>query len=154
MKIESANGPEINGWQAWKPVSTIMRKDVPTVSADCSGAALTAIFAGVSPAIALVVDAGGEPIGIVLGKSLDVNAATAAATMEPVAFTLSEWVPISLAAALMASAGVNEIPIVAAARDAVGVLTARDILAWVARQAGHRIIDSGTRTETTQPRNR
>ena len=142
MKIPRAPIDETDGWLAWKPISTIMRTDVPKVSARCTREALEAILATASSGIALVVDDAGKPIGIVRGDALSRAADTAAAAMEPVAFLLNESVPISLASAILASSGVHQIPIISAAQDAVGVLTAVDILSWVARQAGHRVIEA------------
>lgn len=158
MKTRRAAIDETDGWMAWKPISTIMRKDVPKVSARCSREALEAIFATVPSGIALVVDDAGKPIGIVRADARSGAADTAAAAMEPVAFLLNESIPISLASAIFASSGVHQIPVISAAQDAVGVLTAVDILAWVARQAGHRVVEASAHSagspETIAPRNR
>src|SRR4051812_35091699 len=126
------NDENRNRWEAWKPVSTIMRRDVPKVSSYCSGAALESIFAGLSCPMALVVDDAGRAFAIVHRDQLGSGNHVAAASV-PVAFSLNESIPISLAAALMASAGVHEVPVLSAAQDAVGVLTSNDILLWVAR---------------------
>ncbi len=158
MKTPRAAIEETEGWMAWKPISTIMRKDVPKVSTRCSREALEAILATASSGIALVVDDAGKPIGIVRADALSRSADTAAAAMEPAAFLLNESIPISLASAIFASSGVHQIPIISAAQDAVGVLTAVDILSWVARQAGHRVIEASAHSagipETNAARNR
>lgn len=158
MKIPRAPIDETDGWLAWKPISTIMRKDVPKVSARCSREALEAILATAPSGVALVVDDAGKPIGIVRAGAISHAVGTAADAMDPAAFLLNESVPISLASAILASAGVHQIPVISAAQDAVGVLTTVDILSWVARQAGHRVIEATANTagvpETNAARNR
>jgi CBS domain-containing protein len=128
-------------WQAWKPVTTIMRAAVLRVSPECPRGTLTAMFHAHSVGFALVVDGDGKPIGIVHRSGPAPELATAGAAMTPTAFTLNESIPISLAAALMASAGVDEVPIVSSTLTAVGLLTCVELMSWIAHQAGHRVID-------------
>jgi len=113
-----------------------------------------------------VVDAVGRPIGVVSKTDLlrhlhergdtvelrpidaDVDIGfhhlgmertTVSEIMMPVVFALSHDVPITQAAALMASEGVHRLPIVGATGTVVGILSALDIVRWVAEQAGHRV---------------
>jgi CBS domain-containing protein len=136
-------------WQAWKPVATIMRSDVLRVSVDCPRETLTAMFHSGSVGFALVVDGDGKPIGIVHRSGLTREVKMAGAGMIPTTFTLNESIPISLAAALMASAGVDEVPIVSSTLGAVGLLTSIELMSWIARQAGHRVIDPSAVTSSS-----
>jgi CheY-like chemotaxis protein len=65
--------------------------------------------------------------------------------MTPFAFSLPSHAPIAQAAALMAYEGVNRIVVVSADGLIVGLLTARDVMRWVATQAGYVIPDPAER---------
>lgn len=62
---------------------------------------------------------------------------TVADIMTPVVFALAEDVPIAYAAALMAGENIHRVPIVAADGTVSGVLSALDIVRWVADLAGY-----------------
>jgi CBS domain-containing protein len=57
--------------------------------------------------------------------------------MMPIAFTLPETAPIARAAALMAIEGVHRIPVVSDEGKVVGIVSALDVLRWVAREDGY-----------------
>lgn len=57
--------------------------------------------------------------------------------MTPLAFSVGESTELSRAAALMASEGVQQLPVVSAQGVVKGVLTALDVMAWVALLDGH-----------------
>lgn len=63
--------------------------------------------------------------------------ATVGELMVPLAFTLLESAPLSHAAALMAWEGVHRIPVCSDAGDVVGIVTALDVVRWLARQEGY-----------------
>jgi CBS domain-containing protein len=143
MTIRSDDESEIpqaepGSWPAWKPVSSLMR-NVPRVSLSCTRDEIQTLFHTHDATDALVVDGDGKPMGLVRRGSLQSRGATAEALLMPVVFTLNEAVPLSLAAALMAAAGVDRVPIVSSTQGAVGLVTSRDLLEWIATQAGHRI---------------
>jgi CBS domain-containing protein len=62
---------------------------------------------------------------------------TVAEIMTPVAFTLGERAPVSQAAALMAFEGVHRVPVVSADGRVVGILSALDVLRWLAQHDGY-----------------
>lgn len=88
-----------------------------------------------------VVDRDGCPIGVVTRGDLPVDGGTARVeeVMSPIAFTLDERAPIAHGAALMAIEGVHHLPVVAAGGEVVGMVSALDVAAWVARQAGYSV---------------
>jgi CBS domain-containing protein len=57
--------------------------------------------------------------------------------MTPIAFTLHENGTVSQAAALMAHEGIHRLPVTDQDGRVVGVLSALDILEWVAREDGY-----------------
>jgi predicted transcriptional regulator len=63
--------------------------------------------------------------------------ATVGQLMTPFAISLDESAPVTLAAALMSFEGVHRIPVVADDGEVVGVLSALDVLRWLAVQDGY-----------------
>ncbi len=63
---------------------------------------------------------------------VDPSPRTAADVMLPIAFTLPELAPVSMAAALMAYEGVHRIPVVADDGRVVGILSCLDVVRWLA----------------------
>jgi CBS domain-containing protein len=61
--------------------------------------------------------------------------------MMPIAISLEESAPITLAAALMATEGVHRVPVVSKRQKVVGILSALDILRWLAKEDGYRTPD-------------
>jgi len=66
---------------------------------------------------------------------------TARDVMTPLAFTLPESASVARASALMAHEGVHRVPVVTEAGKVVGILSAMDVLRWVARMEGFVIPD-------------
>jgi CBS domain-containing protein len=68
-------------------------------------------------------------------------AAIAATTVEelmtPLAFTIREDTPIGQASGLMAYEGVHRVPVVGEDGSVTGVVSATDILRWIAKQSGY-----------------
>jgi CBS domain-containing protein len=56
--------------------------------------------------------------------------------MMPLAFTLAEDAPIVYAAALMAMEGIHHLPIVAGSGEVVGIVSALDLVRWMAQRDG------------------
>jgi CBS domain-containing protein len=63
--------------------------------------------------------------------------ATVGEIMMPIAFTLEEHAPLGDAAALMATEGIHHLPVVSSDGKVVGMLSALDILRWVAAESHH-----------------
>jgi CBS-domain-containing membrane protein len=59
--------------------------------------------------------------------------------MMPIVVTLHETAPLTLAAALMAYEGVHRIPVLCEYDTVVGILSALDVLRWLAREDGFQI---------------
>lgn len=66
-----------------------------------------------------------------------IQRSTVAEIMMPIAFTLPESAPVSRAAALMALEGVHRVPVVSEDGKVVGIVSALDVLRWVAREDGY-----------------
>lgn len=57
--------------------------------------------------------------------------------MMPLSFTLPESAPIARAAALMAYEGVHRVVVISPSGNVVGILSALDVLGWLARESGY-----------------
>jgi CBS domain-containing protein len=101
--------------------------------------ALTALFVGEGISGAPVVDASGRPIGVVSKTDLvrSAGARTVADIMTPVTLTLPETASVYRAAALMAYESVHRVVVTDDAGQVVGVLSALDVLRWLARDEGY-----------------
>jgi CBS domain-containing protein len=66
---------------------------------------------------------------------------TARDVMTPLAFTLPESATIARASALMAHEGVHRVPVVDETGKVVGILSALDVLRWLAKNEGYVIPD-------------
>jgi CheY-like chemotaxis protein/predicted transcriptional regulator len=71
--------------------------------------------------------------------------ARVAAIMTPFAFSLPGHAPIAQAAALMSYEGVSRVVVVSPDGVIVGLLASRDVMRWVAQQAGYVIPDPAER---------
>lgn len=71
--------------------------------------------------------------------AVHVDGTTVADIMMPLVFAIGQDVPIVQAAALMAGEGIHRVPVLDAAGTVCGVLSALDIVRWVARDAGYRV---------------
>jgi CBS domain-containing protein len=142
------------------PLSQVMTRVVQCVTPDVSVETLTALLLELGISGVPVVDGEGHPIGMASKTDLireqhtegdtlvaDVDfesgfhtariaRATVADIMMPVAFTLEETAPLSYAAALMATEGVHRLPIVGNDGKVVGILSALDVLRWLAEETG------------------
>lgn len=67
--------------------------------------------------------------------------ATVRDVMTPLAFTLPETASIGRASALMALEGVHRVPVVSEAGKVVGILSALDVLRWLAHSEGYSVPD-------------
>jgi CBS domain-containing protein len=65
------------------------------------------------------------------------NDVTVRDVMTPLAFTLPESASIARASALMALESVHRVPVVSPAGAVVGILSALDVLRWLARHEGY-----------------
>jgi CBS domain-containing protein len=143
-------------------LSEIMTRDVSCVAAGVEVDAVTTLLLDQNISAVPVVDALGKPIGVVSKTDLvrwyhdDRDAETTTATagpergmttrtvsqftvadvMMPMAFTLTEDAPVAYAAALMAVEDVHHLPIVSGDGRVVGIVSALDIVRWLAHNDG------------------
>jgi CBS domain-containing protein len=92
-----------------------------------------------------VVDESGHPIGVVSRTDV-VNAGgdgTVADHMTPLAFTLPEAASVLDAATLMASESIHHVPVVAPDGRVVGVVSALDVMRWLAQGAALERLEDG-----------
>lgn len=126
-------------------VSAIMTRNVVCVRPDLTLDAATALFLESGLRSAPVVDQEGKLIGFVSESEvlLDVQthshsgARTVGDVMLPYALTLPESATVTRAAAVMAFEGQSRLAIVSRKGAVVGVLSASDIMYWLARADGH-----------------
>jgi len=116
-------------------VGSVMRA-VPTCAADLPRGGLEELLPGHGEVV--VLDPDGRPVGVVGFADLGRQGVTAGALFHPLALALDRNVPLSVAAAVMAHDCVDRIAIVGEGRRFLGLLTCRDVLGWLAREAGHR----------------
>lgn len=124
------------------PIAQVMTGDVICVTADLGLDELTSLLIERGFSGAPVVDGLGRPIGVIsktdlLRAQLPPTSATVGDLMMPLAFTLPETAPLSQAAALMVEERVHRLPIVSHEGRVVGLLTAFDVLRWLARESGY-----------------
>jgi CBS domain-containing protein len=119
-------------------VREVMRREAvalrPGVSRAVAADALRARGQGSAP----VVDGEGRPVGVV-GEAELLRAgggAKVADAMVRVALGVAETAPLSRAAALMVSHGVDRVAVVSADGIVVGVLSALDVVGWLAAPGG------------------
>jgi CBS domain-containing protein len=118
-------GPRVR--EAMRPASVALR---PNVSRGVAADALRARGQGSAP----VVDGEGRPVGVV-GEAELLRAregAKVADAMIRVALAVAETAPLSRAAALMASHRVDRVAVVSGDGIVVGVLSALDVIGWLA----------------------
>jgi len=143
----------------------VMTRDVACVRADLSLESLSTLLLERNISAAPVVDAFGRPVGVVsktdlvrwyhdradteevttgngpdqIEPGLSTRASprtTVADVMMPMAFTLTEDAPVAYAAALMAVEGVHHLPVVDSGGVVVGIVSALDIVRWLAHSDG------------------
>lgn len=149
------------------PVCAAMTTEVTCVRDDVSLEALLALFVERSISGAPVVDARGFAIGVVsksdvvrelyengetltafapgddaLGEQLHetrVSRGSVADIMTPLALTVFEQSPLANAAALMAFESMHRVPVVSESGKVVGILSALDVLRWLAEHEGYMV---------------
>ena len=117
------------------PLSDVMTHDVICVFRDLSIVQFMELLKETGISGVPVVDDAGIPVGVVsktdlMGASLD--RPTVGDIMMPVAFTLPETASLSHAAALMSFEDIHRILIVSASGRVTGIVTALDIVRWLA----------------------
>jgi CBS domain-containing protein len=145
-------------------LSEIMTGNVACVAQDVSIETLGTLMLEQNISAVPVVDAHGRPVGIASKTDLvrwyhsgadasgelppvDVDgepgltphvipSSTVADVMMPMAFTLTEDAPIAYAATLMAVEGVHHLPVVTGDGQIVGIVSALDIVRWLAHHDG------------------
>lgn len=125
-------------------LSSVMTGDLVCVRPDVRLDALATLlddrgFGGVP-----VVDDRGRPIGVVSKTDLvratpEAGADTVADIMTPLTFSLPENATLSRAAAIMAYEGIHRVPVVAIDGTVVGIVTAMDVVRWLARHDGYAV---------------
>lgn len=125
------------------PVARIMSLNVHCVTEDVSLSVVLyhLLRRGISGVP--VVDHDGKPVGV-LSKTDLLRHGThgeglVSDIMTPISFTLDEDQPISKASALMAYEGIHRLPIIDASGRVVGLLSALDVLHWLACKTGHAV---------------
>lgn len=124
-------------WEPYRPIETILADRVPRVAPDMPLAKLDETLARIGAERALIVDGDGRALGLVTrghGRT-----GSAASAMERISLMLHASVPISIAASMMADTGNPVLAVVADSHHALGIVTWREILVWLAQQAGHRM---------------
>ncbi len=73
------------------------------------------------------------------GFHMEATTLTVGEVMMPLAFSLREDTPIARAAALLAFEGVHRAPVVSSRGKVVGIVSALDLLRWLAEQDGYAL---------------
>lgn len=71
--------------------------------------------------------------------SVDVDGATVRDMMMPIVFAVAADTPIGKAAALMAGENIHRLPVLDGEGAVCGILSALDIVRWLANQSGYRV---------------
>jgi CBS domain-containing protein len=119
---------------AWPAVRVALRRTALAVRPGVSAAtAVSALRARGEPA-APVVDGEGRPVGWVSEAELlrARPGAKVSHAMTRTALAVAEGAPLSRAAALLVAHGVERVPVVSAEGTIVGVLSALDVVGWLA----------------------
>ena len=125
----------------------VMGRAQVSVTADATLTAVHALLKEKGAHAAPVVDAEGKLIGVVTEGDIDRFQAssgaghqaqvTAGAIMTKVAHALPEGAPLAYAFGLLAACGLREAPVVKEDGQVIGMVTATDLLRWVARDLGY-----------------
>lgn len=133
------------------PLWRVMRPGVICVRTDLGIDTLMSLFVGFELRAVPVVDEAGRPVGVVSRSDLvdhwyhRETAQTVADVMMYIAFTLCEDTSLSHAAALMAYERVQRIPVVSFEGKVVGIVSAMDVVRWLAQHDGYVVPDSRSR---------
>lgn len=152
-------------WQAEDvPVSEVMRQHPHCVTEQQSVEELVSLFLDNGISSAPVMDNEGKPIGFVsktdvvreikakqTGKAAEIvtevrpwwdadrlSHLKVSAIMTLTVFTVSPSTTVANAAAAMAFEGMHHVPVVTDGGELVGMLSALDVLEWIARNAGYQ----------------
>lgn len=123
-------------------VGEVMKSQVLCVEESITREALAELFEREMITSAPVVDTSRRAVGMVSTPDLlrgTTGSCTASDLMMPLPFAVSPRTKVSDAAALMAFEGVHQLPVVADDERVVGLITALDVVRWVARRAGHPV---------------
>jgi CBS domain-containing protein len=126
-------------------IATIMTRSTYCVRPDASVQTVASLMLELRLGGLPVVDEDGKPVGVV--SKTDVlrhqhergDAETVRDIMMPLIFAVRPETPIARAAALMAGEGVHRLAIVDGDNTVVGIVSALDIVRWVAEQGGYSI---------------
>ncbi len=119
-------------------IETLMSSKVVCVAKTASADELRTLFLAEGISGAPVVDDGGQPVGVVSKTDLVRDPhGTAGNLMTPLVFWLPKTANVAQAAAMMAYEGVHRILVMDEAGLLVGLLSASDILRWLARGDGY-----------------
>lgn len=115
-------------------VRAVMRRAAVAVRPGLSGATAAAALRARGQAGAPVVDGEGRPVGWVAEADLlrGRPGTRVSDAMVRAALGVAETAPLSRAAAMLAAHGLERIPVVSADGVLVGVLTALDVVSWLA----------------------
>jgi CBS domain-containing protein len=134
----SVHAPEPDERGDAHPIATIMSRDPVCVTAGLSVVELVELFVRRGLSAVPVVDREGLLIGLVSQGNLlgQGEARVVADVMTRWPFSLTETAPIERAAALMAYEGIHRVPIISEQGKVVGILSAVDVMRWLARHGG------------------
>lgn len=121
-------------WEAFRPIRTLLATNVPHVAPTLPLAGVDEVLASTGALQALVVDGDGTALGLI-GRSQG-RSGRAIDRVDRLAFMVNANVPISVAASMMAETGVPAIGVASDDRRALGVVTWRELVDWIARE-GH-----------------
>ena len=127
------------------PISEIMSREVICVGPETSLSGLTEVFILRGISGVPVVDAAGRPIGVASKTdvlrhvAIEGESATAKDVMTPVTLAMPGHSSIARAAALMSYERVHRIVVVGPSGTVEGLVSAMDVLRWLARRDGYAI---------------
>lgn len=131
------------------PVSEVMTRQVVAVHEDAPAGRVRAVLLERSAGYVPVVDAESRPIGMITLESmlrrrrLRGEIPRAKALMVPTTLAIPEGTSISQASAIMAQEERKALPVISPERRVVGLVTALDVLAWLARHEGYLVTNAG-----------
>jgi CBS domain-containing protein len=120
------------------PVARVMQAEAVALRPDVTREAAATVLRARALLAAPVVDGEGRPIGAVREVDLLRSApgSTVADAMSRVAMAVGEGASVGRAARVLSAERAEVLPVVGAGGTLVGVLTAHDVLAWMAAQDG------------------
>lgn len=130
------------------PLWRVMNPRVVCVRADLGTDSLISMLFALDLRSVPVVDDEGRPLGVVSRSDLlrhrrDALAGVVADVMMCMTFSLPESATLSRAAAVMAYEGVHQIPVVASDGRIVGLISALDVVRWLAQHDGYLVAGRG-----------